>query len=68
MTSFNWFVGVMVFQVLQSGELLIKLQSTSVRICHMIYRSSKSTSSASVLDNLQVCDVCPKFVSTCFLS
>ncbi|KEH23933.1 armadillo/beta-catenin repeat protein [Medicago truncatula] len=42
-----------IHSVLQSGELLIKLQSTSVRICHMIYRSSKSTSSASVLDNLQ---------------
>lgn len=42
-----------IHSVLQSGELLIKLQSTSVRICHIIYRSPKSTSSASVLDNLQ---------------
>ncbi|XP_045793724.1 U-box domain-containing protein 3-like isoform X2 [Trifolium pratense] len=42
-----------IHSVLQSGELLIKLQNTSLRICHTIDISPKLTSSASVLDNLQ---------------
>ncbi|CAL5193760.1 unnamed protein product [Lathyrus oleraceus] len=42
-----------VHNVLQSGELLIMLQDTSLRICHIIDRFHKLTSSTSVLNNLQ---------------
>ncbi|CAK8543603.1 unnamed protein product [Lathyrus sativus] len=42
-----------VLSVLQSGELLIMLQGTSLRICHIIDRFHKLTSSTSVLNNLQ---------------
>ncbi|XP_058766495.1 U-box domain-containing protein 3-like isoform X3 [Vicia villosa] len=40
-------------KVLQSGELLIMLQDTALRICHIIDRFHKLTSSTSVLNNLQ---------------
>ncbi|XP_057424280.1 U-box domain-containing protein 3-like isoform X2 [Lotus japonicus] len=43
-----------IHSVLQSGTLLIKLQSTSLDICHMIVRSLPSPPSASVLANLQL--------------
>ncbi|PNY09736.1 U-box domain-containing protein 3-like [Trifolium pratense] len=42
-----------IHSVLQSGTLLIKLQSTSLDICHMIVKSLQSPPSASVLANLQ---------------
>ncbi|CAI8614336.1 unnamed protein product [Vicia faba] len=42
-----------VHSVLQSGELLIMLQDTALRICHIIDRFHKLTSSTSVLNNLQ---------------
>ncbi|KEH42515.1 putative aminoacyltransferase, E1 ubiquitin-activating enzyme [Medicago truncatula] len=42
-----------IHSVLQSGTLLIKLQSTSLDICHMIVKSLESPPSASVLANLQ---------------
>lgn len=42
-----------IHRVLRSGELLIKLQNTSLKICHMIVGSPKSPASASVLANLQ---------------
>nr|XP_007144889.1 hypothetical protein PHAVU_007G192300g [Phaseolus vulgaris]ESW16883.1 hypothetical protein PHAVU_007G192300g [Phaseolus vulgaris] len=42
-----------IHSVLQGGTLLIKLQSTSLDICHMIVRSLQSPPSASVLANLQ---------------
>ncbi|TKY62354.1 U-box domain-containing protein 3 [Spatholobus suberectus] len=42
-----------IHSVLQSGELLIKLQNSSHKICHMIVRSLKSPASVSVLANLQ---------------
>ncbi|KAL2321054.1 hypothetical protein Fmac_030023 [Flemingia macrophylla] len=42
-----------IHSVLQSGELLIKLQNSSLKICHMIVRSLKSPASVSVLANLQ---------------
>ncbi|XP_004493781.2 U-box domain-containing protein 3 [Cicer arietinum] len=42
-----------IHNVLLSGKMLIKLQSTSLIICHIINRSSMSTSSSSVLANLQ---------------
>ncbi|XP_027365261.1 U-box domain-containing protein 3-like [Abrus precatorius] len=42
-----------IHSVLQGGMLLIKLQSTSLDICHMIVRSFQSPPSASVLANLQ---------------
>ncbi|KAJ1417466.1 Zinc finger, RING/FYVE/PHD-type [Sesbania bispinosa] len=42
-----------IHSVLQSGTLLIKLQSTSLDICHMIVRSLQSPPCASVLANLQ---------------
>lgn len=48
-------LGLFYFQVLQGGTLLIKLQSTSLDICHMIVKSLQSPPSASVLANLQVC-------------
>ncbi|OIV90520.1 hypothetical protein TanjilG_32397 [Lupinus angustifolius] len=40
-------------QVLQSGTLLIKLQCTSLDICHLIVKSLQSPTPASVLSNLQ---------------
>ncbi|GAU47916.1 hypothetical protein TSUD_404690 [Trifolium subterraneum] len=42
-----------IHSVLQSGTMLIKLQSTSLDICHMIVKSLQSPPSASVLANLQ---------------
>ncbi|KAK7396438.1 hypothetical protein VNO78_17447 [Psophocarpus tetragonolobus] len=42
-----------IHSVLESGELLIKLQNSSHKICHMIVRSLKSASCVSVLANLQ---------------
>ncbi|KAE9612208.1 hypothetical protein Lal_00022119 [Lupinus albus] len=42
-----------IHSVLQSGTLLIKLQCTSLDICHMIVKSLQSPPSASVLANLQ---------------
>lgn len=42
-----------IHSVLQGGTLLIKLQSSSLDICHMIVRSLQSPPSASVLANLQ---------------
>ncbi|KAK2455273.1 U-box domain-containing protein [Trifolium repens] len=42
-----------IHSVLQSGTLLIKLQNTSLDICHMIVKSLQSPPSASVLANLQ---------------
>ncbi|CAJ1968172.1 unnamed protein product [Sphenostylis stenocarpa] len=42
-----------IHSVLHGGTLLIKLQSTSLDICHMIVRSLQSPPSASVLANLQ---------------
>ncbi|KAG4996030.1 hypothetical protein JHK85_027469 [Glycine max] len=42
-----------IHSVLQGGTLLIKLQSTSLDICHMIVKSLQSPPSASVLANLQ---------------
>ncbi|KAL1367578.1 hypothetical protein HN51_021645 [Arachis hypogaea] len=42
-----------ILSVIQSSTLLIKLQSTSLDICHMIVRSLQSPPSASVLANLQ---------------
>ncbi|KAL2323427.1 hypothetical protein Fmac_027806 [Flemingia macrophylla] len=42
-----------IHSVLQGGTLLIKLQSSSLDICHMIVRSLHSPPSASVLANLQ---------------
>ncbi|KAK7345764.1 hypothetical protein VNO77_16375 [Canavalia gladiata] len=42
-----------IHRVLQSGTLLIKLQGTSLDICHMIVKSLQSPPSASVLANLQ---------------
>ncbi|XP_014514237.1 U-box domain-containing protein 3 [Vigna radiata var. radiata] len=42
-----------IHSVLQGGTLLIKLQSTSLDICHMIVRSLQSPPSVSVLANLQ---------------
>ncbi|KAK7277556.1 hypothetical protein RJT34_22571 [Clitoria ternatea] len=42
-----------IHSVLLSGTLLIKLQSTSLDICHMIVKSLHSPPSASVLANLQ---------------
>ncbi|CAL0316845.1 unnamed protein product [Lupinus luteus] len=42
-----------IHSVLQSGTLLIKLQCTSLDICHMIVKSLQSPPCASVLANLQ---------------
>ncbi|KAK7267393.1 hypothetical protein RIF29_20065 [Crotalaria pallida] len=42
-----------IHSVLQSGTLLIKLQCTSLDICHMIVKSFQSPPPASVLANLQ---------------
>ncbi|XP_058770955.1 U-box domain-containing protein 3-like [Vicia villosa] len=42
-----------IHSVLQSGTLLIKIQNTSLDICHMIVKSLQSPPSASVLANLQ---------------
>ncbi|XP_020212179.1 U-box domain-containing protein 3 isoform X2 [Cajanus cajan] len=42
-----------IHSVLQSGELLIKIQNSSLKICHMIVRSLKSPASVSILANLQ---------------
>ncbi|MED6110769.1 hypothetical protein PIB30_045871 [Stylosanthes scabra] len=42
-----------IHSVLQSGELLIKLQSASFDICRIIIKSQKSPSNAAVLSNLQ---------------
>ncbi|MED6159091.1 hypothetical protein PIB30_039148 [Stylosanthes scabra] len=42
-----------IHSVIQSSTLLIKLQSRSLDICHMIVRSLQSPPSASVLANLQ---------------
>lgn len=47
-------LGIFYFQVLQSGELLIKLQNSSYKICHMIVKSLKAPASVLVLGNLQV--------------
>uniref|UniRef100_I1N9R5 RING-type E3 ubiquitin transferase n=1 Tax=Glycine max TaxID=3847 RepID=I1N9R5_SOYBN len=42
-----------IHSVLQSGELLIKLQNSSYKICHMIVKSLKAPASVLVLGNLQ---------------
>ncbi|RDX84122.1 U-box domain-containing protein 3, partial [Mucuna pruriens] len=42
-----------IHSLLQSGKLLINLQDSSLKICHMIVRSLKSPASVSVLANLQ---------------
>ncbi|XP_057438540.1 U-box domain-containing protein 3-like isoform X2 [Lotus japonicus] len=42
-----------ILSVLQSGKLLIKLQSASLKICHIIVKSLKSPASVSILSNLQ---------------
>ncbi|KAI4349387.1 hypothetical protein L6164_009979 [Bauhinia variegata] len=42
-----------VHTVLQSGQLLMKIQSSSLEICHIIFRSLQSSPSTSVLASLQ---------------
>ncbi|KAH1070307.1 hypothetical protein GLYMA_03G163900v4 [Glycine max] len=42
-----------IHSVLQSGELLIKLQNSSYKICHMIVKSLKGPASVLVSGNLQ---------------